>query len=365
MTDVHGINVFGGTFPAEIWHSVYSERAKSPARNSANPRQPISWAPFYGQFTASQPADNVAGVQGAERRQAKATLPGQRRGRRLQPQRLRARRRPGTDAAAAAAPPPPSRAVGDAGVGRAESGGSGVAEHRAGGRLRPDLGRLPRLSRGAGRWRRGSAGASSGRAIVALRHRLRPGPAAALPRRLQLRRLRPPRGPSTASTPTCHARRGARRPGLRPRHWTERDQRLRPALHPGDLPARLAAGRRRGLRPQGGRGALGARPWSPWSPGSAPARGVDPLRAAAFVALNPLVLVHVVGGAHNDGLVDAAGDARRRRRARRARRPAAAPRSSPPPGSRPRPPSSIPFALLGSGRRRPRFLLGGAGGAGR
>lgn len=34
----------------------------------------------------------------------------------------------------------------------------------------------------------------------------------------------------------------------------------------------------------------------------APARGVSPLGAAAFVALNPLVLVHVVGGAHNDGL---------------------------------------------------------------
>lgn len=32
-------------------------------------------------------------------------------------------------------------------------------------------------------------------------------------------------------------------------------------------------------------------------------RGVDPLRAAAFLALNPLVLVHVVGGAHNDGLM--------------------------------------------------------------
>jgi hypothetical protein len=30
-------------------------------------------------------------------------------------------------------------------------------------------------------------------------------------------------------------------------------------------------------------------------------RGANPLRAAAFVALNPLVLVHVVGGAHNDG----------------------------------------------------------------
>ena len=31
-------------------------------------------------------------------------------------------------------------------------------------------------------------------------------------------------------------------------------------------------------------------------------RGADPLRAAAFVALNPLVLVHVIGGAHNDGV---------------------------------------------------------------
>jgi Glycosyltransferase family 87 len=31
-------------------------------------------------------------------------------------------------------------------------------------------------------------------------------------------------------------------------------------------------------------------------------RGLEPLRCAAFVALNPLVLVHVVGGAHNDGL---------------------------------------------------------------
>jgi glycosyl transferase family 87 len=34
----------------------------------------------------------------------------------------------------------------------------------------------------------------------------------------------------------------------------------------------------------------------------APARGATPLAAAAFVALNPLVLIHVVGGAHNDGL---------------------------------------------------------------
>jgi hypothetical protein len=34
-------------------------------------------------------------------------------------------------------------------------------------------------------------------------------------------------------------------------------------------------------------------------------RGGDPKAAAAFVALNPLVLVHVVGGAHNDALMAA------------------------------------------------------------
>src|SRR5262249_20792086 len=32
----------------------------------------------------------------------------------------------------------------------------------------------------------------------------------------------------------------------------------------------------------------------------APSRGIDPRRAFTLVALNPLVLVHVVGGAHND-----------------------------------------------------------------
>ena len=35
-------------------------------------------------------------------------------------------------------------------------------------------------------------------------------------------------------------------------------------------------------------------------------RGIAPSRAAALVALNPLVLVQVVGGAHNDALMMAA-----------------------------------------------------------
>ncbi|MBA3867101.1 MAG: transglycosylase domain-containing protein [Solirubrobacterales bacterium] len=56
MTDVHGIIVFGGTFPAEIWHSVYTE-AGVPCEEFSQPSEPISWAPFYGQFTQSNPAE--------------------------------------------------------------------------------------------------------------------------------------------------------------------------------------------------------------------------------------------------------------------------------------------------------------------
>ncbi len=36
---------------------------------------------------------------------------------------------------------------------------------------------------------------------------------------------------------------------------------------------------------------------------AAPARGVDPVRAAALVGLNPLVLIYAVGGGHNDLLM--------------------------------------------------------------
>jgi penicillin-binding protein 1A len=54
MTSVHGTTVFGGTFPAEIWHSLYSN-GEVPCEEFSEPRTPISWAPFYGQFTSSGP----------------------------------------------------------------------------------------------------------------------------------------------------------------------------------------------------------------------------------------------------------------------------------------------------------------------
>jgi Glycosyltransferase family 87 len=90
-------------------------------------------------------------------------------------------------------------------------------------------------------------------------------------------------------------------------------------------------------------------------------RGVEPLRAAAFVALNPLVLVHVVGGAHNDGLTMllamlavAAVLSGRELSAGAALTAAVATKLSAA--------FLAPFALLGSARRS-RFLLGALGGS--
>jgi hypothetical protein len=60
---VHGITVFGGTFPAEIWHSLYSG-AEVPCEEFSKPKTPISWAPYFGNFTAAAPRPR-GGVYGA------------------------------------------------------------------------------------------------------------------------------------------------------------------------------------------------------------------------------------------------------------------------------------------------------------
>ncbi|TMK58155.1 MAG: glycosyl transferase [Actinobacteria bacterium] len=58
MSSVHGTTVFGGTFPAEIWHSLY-EGAGVPCEEFTEPEQKISWAPFYGRFARSSPRDDT------------------------------------------------------------------------------------------------------------------------------------------------------------------------------------------------------------------------------------------------------------------------------------------------------------------
>ena len=64
MSSVHGIIVFGGTFPAEIWHSLYSG-AGVPCEEFEEPSQQISWAPFYGQFSQSSPSAGDTGKGGS------------------------------------------------------------------------------------------------------------------------------------------------------------------------------------------------------------------------------------------------------------------------------------------------------------
>ena len=58
MSSVHGTTVFGGTFPAEIWHSLYSG-AGVPCEEFEEPEQQISWAPFYGRYARSSPSDDT------------------------------------------------------------------------------------------------------------------------------------------------------------------------------------------------------------------------------------------------------------------------------------------------------------------
>ena len=57
MSSVHGTIVFGGTFPAEIWHSLYSG-AGVPCEEFQEPSQKISWSPYYGRYARSSPSDN-------------------------------------------------------------------------------------------------------------------------------------------------------------------------------------------------------------------------------------------------------------------------------------------------------------------
>jgi penicillin-binding protein 1A len=65
MSSVHGITVFGGTFPAEIWNALYSG-AEIPCEEFEKPKTPISWAPFFGQFTAASPSATGPGGKGGE-----------------------------------------------------------------------------------------------------------------------------------------------------------------------------------------------------------------------------------------------------------------------------------------------------------
>jgi penicillin-binding protein 1A len=79
MTSVHGITVFGGTFPAEIWHRLYAD-AGVPCDEFHEPEEEVEWSPGFGQYTAAAP-----GTEGAKLKKGKGAgaageaeeLPGQ------------------------------------------------------------------------------------------------------------------------------------------------------------------------------------------------------------------------------------------------------------------------------------------------
>ena len=53
MRNVHGIQVQGGSFPAEIWHNYMQVATKGDCTNFAKPLQPITYRPFTGRYLAS------------------------------------------------------------------------------------------------------------------------------------------------------------------------------------------------------------------------------------------------------------------------------------------------------------------------
>jgi penicillin-binding protein 1A len=75
MTAVHGIIVFGGTFPAEIWNHLYAN-GEIPCEEFDEPSQQIVWASYSGQFTQSAPGSGAKSAA-QKAKEAGEELPGQ------------------------------------------------------------------------------------------------------------------------------------------------------------------------------------------------------------------------------------------------------------------------------------------------
>ena len=373
MTSVHGITVFGGTFPAEIWNAFYSG-VGVPCQYFQVPAEPVELGPVRPAATrppppprASPPAKEhgestaTGGAAGGRRTAMTRTLyaPGagtQQPGPGPQPRRPAPSRRPhrlrrrrwGSADCGGAGGGPLSRAR-LRGVGTAGLAGLLICAVPL---AAPGTGLVPSAVGDGPDWLLGLYGGGTGigpgpylgllclafaaylcviagatalpraPAVVGdrrARRGLRPGAAAALPGRLQLHLLRAARAPSTASTPTCTSPPS----GLRtPPSSTSGGRTSVSAYGPlftllsyplGSVGVPVALWTMKAVTAVSvlGVAVLCAR--------LAPARGLDPRLSAALVALNPLVLVHVVGGAHNEGADDARRDRRGRRGARAAR----------------------------------------------
>ena len=238
MTSVHGITVFGGTFPAEIWHSLYSG-AGSPLRGIQQAARSRSAG---RRSTAVHAAGRRRllgqGLRAEDGEEAEAERLGEEATGGYDPDAYA----PGAGQEPTPVPPPPPAYGPASGRRRRER----IAEPRPG-RPTPSCGSASAptsaCSAGAAARARGSSGPRSSSSSSPSRSPRRSSPTTST-----ATSTTPASASSTASTPTSTRRRRSRRPRLRPRHLDRHDQRLRAALHAGDLPARPGSRCRRASR---------------------------------------------------------------------------------------------------------------------
>lgn len=117
MTSVHGITVYGGTFPAEIWNSLYAG-AEIPCEEFEQPKHPITWAPYFGKFTAAAPRTRGSDTDRATREADRAREIGEEVTGGYDPDAYA----PGAGQEPTPVPPPPAANVGGGGA-AVEAGG--------------------------------------------------------------------------------------------------------------------------------------------------------------------------------------------------------------------------------------------------
>ena len=78
MTNVHGIRVAGGTFPAQIWHDfMVAAIGSSPYAEFPYPSQPVDWQPFHGQYAYYGPPPCTKNCDGGKKKDDETTSSGE------------------------------------------------------------------------------------------------------------------------------------------------------------------------------------------------------------------------------------------------------------------------------------------------
>jgi penicillin-binding protein 1A len=65
MSSVHGIAVAGGTFPAMIWHDYMETAESTGCEPFPEPRNPVEWIPFHGQYTSGSSSSSCYSTSGS------------------------------------------------------------------------------------------------------------------------------------------------------------------------------------------------------------------------------------------------------------------------------------------------------------